>query len=34
MDYGASAGGYVDAYMQAINWNNAAALFDQYSRQA
>lgn len=34
MDYGASAGGYVDAYMQAINWSNAAALFDQYSRQA
>ena len=34
MDYGASAGGYVDAYMQAINWNNAATLFDQYSRQS
>ena len=33
MDHGASAGGYVDAYMQAINWNNAANLFDQYSRQ-
>jgi Fe-Mn family superoxide dismutase len=33
MDYGASAGGYVDAYMQAINWDNAAKLFDQYSRQ-
>lgn len=34
MDYGAGAGGYVDAFMAAINWNNAARLFDQYSRQA
>ena len=34
MDYGAGAAGYVDAYMQAINWNNASALFDRYSRQA
>ncbi len=33
MDYGASAGGYVDAYMQAINWNNAATLFERYVRQ-
>jgi len=34
MDYGASAGGYVDAFMAAINWNNAASLFDRYSRNA
>jgi Fe-Mn family superoxide dismutase len=34
MDYGAGAGGYVDAFMAAINWNNATSLFDQYSRQA
>ena len=34
MDYGAGAAGYVDAYMQAINWNNVSALFDRYSRQA
>lgn len=34
MDYGASAGGYVDAFMAATNWDNAARLFDRYSRQA
>jgi Fe-Mn family superoxide dismutase len=34
MDYGASAGGYVDAFMAAINWDNAARLFDRYSREA
>ena len=34
MDYGSSAGGYVDAFMAAINWNNAAGLFERYSRQA
>ena len=33
MDYGASAGGYVDAFMAAIRWNNVAALFDRYSRE-
>lgn len=32
MDYGASAAGYVDAFMAAINWNNAASLFDRYSK--
>ena len=32
MDYGAGAAGYVDAYMQAINWANATALFDAASR--
>ena len=34
MDYGAGAGGYVDAYMNAINWNNVASLFARYSSQA
>ena len=33
MDYGAGAAGYVDAYMQAINWNSVSSLFDKYSRQ-
>ena len=34
MDYGAAAARYVDAYMEAINWDNAVKLYDQYSRQA
>lgn len=34
MDYGAGAGGYVDAFMAAINWDNASRLFAQYSKQA
>jgi Fe-Mn family superoxide dismutase len=34
MDYGSGAGGYVDAYMQAINWNNVQALFERYSRES
>jgi Fe-Mn family superoxide dismutase len=34
MDYGSGAGGYVDAYMQAINWNNVQSLFERYSREA
>lgn len=34
MDYGSGAGGYVDAFMAAINWNNAASLFERFSRQA
>lgn len=29
MDYGAKAGAYVDAYMAAINWQNAKALHTQ-----
>jgi superoxide dismutase, Fe-Mn family len=29
IDFGAKAGAYVDAYMQNINWNNAAKLFNQ-----
>ncbi|MDI9846436.1 Fe-Mn family superoxide dismutase [Rhodoblastus sp. 17X3] len=33
MDYGAKAGAYVDAFMEAIRWDNAAKLFDQYSRE-
>jgi Fe-Mn family superoxide dismutase len=34
MDYGASAGGYVDAFMAAIDWDNAAAKFDVFSKGA
>ena len=34
MDYGASAGGYVDAFMAAIRWDNAQTLFRQFSQQA
>lgn len=33
MDYGAGAGGYVDAFMQAVKWENAARLFASYSRE-
>jgi len=32
MDYGANAGAYVDAFMQAIRWDNVATLFNRYSR--
>lgn len=31
MDYGAAAGGYVDAYMKAINWRSADALYAKAS---
>jgi Fe-Mn family superoxide dismutase len=34
MDYGAKAAAYVDAYMEAIHWDNAATLYDRYSREA
>ena len=34
MDYGAAAGRYVDVYMEAIKWDNAGKLYDQYSREA
>jgi Fe-Mn family superoxide dismutase len=34
MDYGAAAARYVDIYMEAIKWDNAAKLYDQYSREA
>jgi Fe-Mn family superoxide dismutase len=33
MDYGAAAARYVDFYMEAIRWDNAAKLYDQYSRE-
>ncbi|MES2253587.1 MAG: Fe-Mn family superoxide dismutase [Pseudomonadota bacterium] len=33
MDYGAGAAGYVDAFMAAIRWDNAASLLDRYSRE-
>jgi Fe-Mn family superoxide dismutase len=32
MDYGAKAGGYVDAFMEAINWDNAVKLYERNSR--
>ena len=34
MDYGASAGGYVDAFMAAIRWDNCQNLFRQFMQQA
>ena len=34
MDYGAAAAKYVDIYMEAIKWDNAAKLYDHYSRDA
>jgi len=34
MDYGAAAARYVDAYMEAIKWDNAVKLYEEYSRQA
>jgi Fe-Mn family superoxide dismutase len=33
MDYGAAAARYVDVYMEAIRWDNAAKLYEQYSRE-
>jgi Fe-Mn family superoxide dismutase len=32
MDYGAKAGDYVDAFIKAIKWSNADALYQQYGR--
>jgi Fe-Mn family superoxide dismutase len=32
MDYGAKAGGYVDAFMEAINWDNAVKLYERQRR--
>jgi Fe-Mn family superoxide dismutase len=32
MDYGAKAGEYVDAFMQAIRWSNADSLYERFSR--
>jgi Fe-Mn family superoxide dismutase len=34
MDYGAAAAKYVDAYMEAIKWDNAVELYDQYRTQS
>jgi Fe-Mn family superoxide dismutase len=34
MDYGAAAARYVDIYMEAIRWDNAARLYEQYRREA
>lgn len=34
MDYGARAPAYVDAFMQAIRWDNVAALYERYGKQA
>ena len=33
MDYGSNAAAYVDASMDAIRWENAAMLFDRYSKE-
>jgi superoxide dismutase, Fe-Mn family len=33
MDYGAAAAKYVDIYMEAIKWDNAVKLYDQYSKE-
>jgi len=33
MDYGAAAAKYVDAYMEAIRWDSAVKLYDQYRAQ-
>ena len=33
MDYGTMTGAYVDAYMNAINWGNAAILYERYAEQ-
>jgi Fe-Mn family superoxide dismutase len=34
LDYGAKAAAYVDAFMQGIRWDTAAARFETYSKQA
>ena len=34
MDFGAKAAAYVDAYMEAIRWENAAKLYERYSSEA
>jgi Fe-Mn family superoxide dismutase len=34
MDYGAKAASYVDANMEAIRWDNAVKLYEQYGREA
>ena len=34
MDYGAKAGAYVDAFMEAIHWENAMEQYDRVSRES
>jgi superoxide dismutase, Fe-Mn family len=34
MDYGAAAARYVDIYMEAIRWDNAAKLYKEYSGES
>jgi hypothetical protein len=34
MDYGAAAARYVDIFMEAIRWDNAMKLYENYSRDA
>src|SRR5213595_2173900 len=34
MDYGAKAAAYVDAFMQAIRWDNVATLYERYAKDA
>ena len=34
MDYGAAAAKYVDIFMEAIKWGNAAKLYEQFSKEA
>jgi Fe-Mn family superoxide dismutase len=33
MDYGAKATAYVDVYMEAIRWENAAKLYERFSKE-
>jgi Fe-Mn family superoxide dismutase len=33
MDYGAKAAAYVDAFMEAIRWDNAVRLYEKHSRE-
>jgi hypothetical protein len=33
-DYGAAAARYVDVFMEAIRWDNAMKLFEQYGRES
>lgn len=33
MDFGAAVARYVDVYMEAIRWENAAKLYDQYAAE-
>jgi superoxide dismutase, Fe-Mn family len=33
MDFGAAAARYVDVYMEAIRWANAAKLYERYASE-